>query len=143
MKPKAKFEFSAGGIIVYKDKILLLHRLDNNTYDIPKGHIEKNESTEETALRETKEETGYINLKITKKLEPIEYWFRQDKQLIHKRVYIFLMELLDEKRDESLMEKEEKENHENIWLTPNGALKQASFKNTKKVIERVIKIIAK
>ena len=45
-------------------KFLLLKRLDNNCQCFPGGAVELGEQTEETALRETKEETGLdINLK--------------------------------------------------------------------------------
>lgn len=133
---KVSFEFSAGGIIFYKDKILLLHKVDDDTYVIPKGHIEKGERVEEAALRETQEETGYVNLKVKEKLAPIEYWFRQEGQLIHKKVYIFAMELINEKRDESLLEEGEKGNYENVWVSPEEALKLASFENIKKIIKK-------
>ncbi len=62
----------AGGGKVYnaKKEILFIYR--NNKWDLPKGKAEKNESIEQTALREVAEETGVGGLKIVKTL-PITY----------------------------------------------------------------------
>lgn len=42
-----------------KGRVLLHRRSDNGQWVIPGGAIEKNETAEAAALRETKEETGY------------------------------------------------------------------------------------
>ncbi|MDR1725667.1 MAG: NUDIX domain-containing protein [Bacteroidales bacterium] len=51
---------AAGGIVSNKSgSILFIFR--NGVWDLPKGHVEKNETEEETALREVEEETGLKN----------------------------------------------------------------------------------
>ena len=50
-------QISAGGIIVYNEKILLLKKR-NGSFCLPKGHLEYGETLEETAVREVKEETN-------------------------------------------------------------------------------------
>ena len=51
----------AAGIILYKDgKILLQKRSDNGKWAIHGGAMELGETTEETAIREAKEEIGII-----------------------------------------------------------------------------------
>lgn len=57
-----KKETKISGIIVFKNidgvnKFLVLHR-PTGEYDLPKGHIKKNEDPYLAALRETYEETG-------------------------------------------------------------------------------------
>ena len=47
----------AGTILINKDKVGLIYRKDYNDYTFPKGHLEKNESLIECAIRETNEET--------------------------------------------------------------------------------------
>ena len=39
-------------------RLLLQHRTDDNTWDFPGGYMEPGETTEETARREVREETG-------------------------------------------------------------------------------------
>jgi len=50
-----------GVLVMIFDKqhrLLLQHRTDDNTWDFPGGYMELGESTEETARREVREETG-------------------------------------------------------------------------------------
>ncbi len=52
-----KYEKSCGAVVFDKDKVLVVkHRAGH--VDFPKGHVEKNETEEETAIREVKEETN-------------------------------------------------------------------------------------
>ena len=46
------------GIIVFDDDKVLLIKSQLGHYGFPKGHVEENETEEETALREVKEETN-------------------------------------------------------------------------------------
>lgn len=58
---------AAGGLVINPNKkVLLIYR--NNVWDLPKGHIEKNESTENAAVREVEEECGIEKLSIIQKL---------------------------------------------------------------------------
>lgn len=47
-------------VLVFDEQhhLLLQHRTDDNTWDLPGGYMEPGESTEETARREVREETG-------------------------------------------------------------------------------------
>jgi len=49
-------EISAGGIVFFKNSILMLKKF-NGDWVLPKGRVEENESLKETALREVYEET--------------------------------------------------------------------------------------
>jgi len=53
----------AGTILVNlaNKKIVLVYRRDKIGYEFPKGHLEKGETLEECAIRETEEETGRKN----------------------------------------------------------------------------------
>ncbi len=54
--------------------ILMIDRL--NYWDIPKGHIEKNETLQKCAIREVEEETGIANLSIVEELGISRHLFR-------------------------------------------------------------------
>jgi len=95
-----KFEFSAGGIVVKKERelnlILVCQHSQHHGWVFPKGligdHVE-NETKEETALREVAEETG-VRGKILKLLTPAEYWYVFEEEKIKKTVYYFLMDYI-------------------------------------------------
>lgn len=55
---------AAGGVIIHDDKMLILDRPSRGEVRLPKGHVDPGESHEETAVRETVEETGYYELEI-------------------------------------------------------------------------------
>ena len=48
---------SSGGFVQKANKVLLI-KLDSAKYSLPKGHVEKGWTFEQTALREVEEETG-------------------------------------------------------------------------------------
>lgn len=59
-------EFSAGAVVFRKEQenilFLLIYSARNKAWGFPKGHIDQNESENEAAKRETKEETGLDDL---------------------------------------------------------------------------------
>jgi 8-oxo-dGTP pyrophosphatase MutT (NUDIX family) len=89
---------SAGGIVVRyeagRPQLVVGSRRrerDGRTWTLPKGTPKRDESTEQTALREVTEETG-LEVRIIRPLESIEYWFVQSGRRIHKTVHYFVME---------------------------------------------------
>jgi 8-oxo-dGTP pyrophosphatase MutT (NUDIX family) len=89
---------SAGGIVIRRggsgpQLVLGKRRRDRDgvTWSLPKGTPEPDETTEQTALREVKEETG-LSVRIIAPVGPIEYFFVQSGTRIHKTVHYFLME---------------------------------------------------
>ncbi len=85
--------------VVKKGKILLLYRKKHEEWVFPGGKLDVNESKENTAIRETKEETG-CDVKIKKFVCSEEFSFgpKNFKQ------YIFLVEM---KGTPKIMEPEE------------------------------------
>jgi len=126
-------EQKSAGIVLFrndsdKNEFLLLNYPQGH-WDFVKGKIEQNETSHETALRETKEETGISNIEFVNGFEEsVEYDFRFKKENIHKKVIFFLAKT---------NEKNIKLSHEHndyLWLEYNDALKKTTFENAKNVL---------
>lgn len=80
-----------GGGLVYnpQNEILFIYR--RGCWDLPKGKAEKNESIEETALREVEEETGVAPLEITKTLAPTYHIMKRKGKYRLKITYWYEM----------------------------------------------------
>ena len=88
---------SAGGIVIRfvdgNPQLVVGKRKrerDGVTWTLPKGTPNPLETTEETALREVREESG-LDVRIVRRFDSIEYWFVQGRTRIHKTVHYFLM----------------------------------------------------
>ncbi len=126
-------EKSAGAVIFRKDGeikyLLLLYQAGH--WDLPKGHVEKGETLEDTVKREVKEETGLEDMKIVSGFkETIKYFFKWEGKNILKFVTFFLAET-----DAS----EVRISQEHIgfeWLPYNEAVKRVTFKNAKEILKK-------
>ena len=87
-------EYSAGGVITKKEGgrllVLLVEHIDG-TFVFPKGHIEQDETFEEAAKREIREEVGLENVVIGEKLgiirrKPIKQEGKPAKEITMFRV---------------------------------------------------------
>ena len=139
-------EKSAGAIIFHINEeieYLLLHypsgsRASKDYWDLPKGHIEKNEEEEDTVRREVKEETGLDDIKIIEGFkESIKYFFKSEGKTIFKTVVFYLAETKT---------KEVKISFEHVgyeWLPYEKALEQLHFKNAKEILEKANEFLIK
>ena len=82
----------AGGGLVYNTKGEVLFIFRNGKWDLPKGGIEKNETMEETAIREVEEETGVTGLKISNKLQKTYHIFKRNGRYKLKVTYWYEMQ---------------------------------------------------
>jgi len=128
-------EQKSAGIVLFrnnsnKNEFLLLNYPQGH-WDFIKGKVEQDETPHETALRETKEETGITNIEFIDGFEEsVEYDFRFKKENIHKKVIFFLAKT---------NEKNIKLSHEHndyLWLEYNDALKKTTFENAKNVLTK-------
>ena len=81
----------AGGGLVYNGdgKVLFIYR--NGKWDLPKGGTEKNETMEETAMREVEEETGVSGLSVINKLQKTYHVFKRNGRYKLKQTYWYEM----------------------------------------------------
>ena len=133
-----KVVWSAGGVIIENNKVLICYRKKENLFCLPKGSPEKNESIEETAIREVSEETG-IYPKIIKDLGQINYEFvgldnqsRYLKKTIYKKtVYFFLMT-----QNGGSIENHDEEFDEVVWMSIQNAKEKLTYKDEFSILEK-------
>lgn len=84
---------SCGGVVIHRNKILVLYKNLLNKYEgwvLPKGTVEENEEYSRTALREVKEESG-VSAKLVKYIGESSYNFSVKQEIITKKVHWYLM----------------------------------------------------
>ena len=80
---------AAGGIVVKDGQFVSIVR--KGIPDLPKGHIEQGETSENAALREVEEETGIGHLQIIKELPSTWHCYLEHDVWSLKRTYWYLM----------------------------------------------------
>ncbi|HLC86591.1 MAG TPA: NUDIX domain-containing protein [Candidatus Nanoarchaeia archaeon] len=138
-------ERSFGSVIIRKEGnnvfYLLLYRKSHGNYkeswDFPRGLIEKDENPEDTVKREVKEETGLTNLKFIKGFkETIKWFYRKDGMLISKEATYFLAETSSKEIKLS------KEHDGYRWCIYEEALKLIKFENTRNILNKAREFLA-
>ena len=140
-RSRARQEISAGGVVFRIEDGRPLFLLIRDSYDnwgFPKGHVERDESPERTALREVEEETGLHDLTLHGAIDTIDWYFRFRKRLIHKVCHFYLMETenaeTSPQREEGITECS--------WLPLDEALERISYANARGVLERAAEMVA-
>jgi 8-oxo-dGTP pyrophosphatase MutT (NUDIX family) len=81
----------AGGGLVYNNKKEILFIYRNSKWDLPKGKVEKGETHEEAAIRETIEETGVKNLQVRRFITKTYHIFKRNDKFKLKITYWYEM----------------------------------------------------
>jgi bis(5'-nucleosidyl)-tetraphosphatase len=132
---------TSAGIIVYRKentkKLFLLLHYPSGHWDFVKGKMEKNETTHETAIRETEEETGITDIEFVENFEEwVGYDFKYQGELVQKKVVFFLAETKT---------KEIKISHEHsgyIWMDYNLSMEKLTFDNAKTILTKAQKLLS-
>ena len=123
-------EKACGCIIIENNKVLLIKQI-SKAWGFPKGHVEHDETEEETAKREVKEETN-IDVEInSKKRYEIHYMTDKGK---YKEVVYFLAKNIG-----GNLKKQDSEILEAKWVDTREALEILSYENIKELYKKVLK----
>lgn len=96
---------AAGGVVKNEeDEILLIFR--KGKWDLPKGKADDGETPEQTAIREVKEETGLISLKLGAPILTTYHAYKEEKERFLKTTYWF--EMTSSKSEKLIPQTEEK-----------------------------------
>ena len=135
-------EETSSGVVLFRkenEKILfLLLHYPSGHWDFVKGKMESGESPHETAKRETREETGIIDVKFLDYFEEwIQYNFQFEGELVQKKVIFFLGETKT---------KDIKISHEHLnytWMDYSTAMEKITFDNAKTVLSKSYTLLSK
>ena len=135
-------EETSAGIVIFRKEdsknLFLLLRYPSGHWDFVKGKMEKDESTHETAIRETKEETGIKDVSFLENFEEwIDYNFQYQGELVQKKVVFFLAETKTKEIEIS------HEHLDYIWMDYNAAMEKTTFDNAKTVLTRAQTLLTK
>jgi 8-oxo-dGTP pyrophosphatase MutT (NUDIX family) len=129
--PRPRLEFSAGGVVVDdRGQFLLIRARDlrnRPVWTLPKGTLAPGETSEQAALREVQEETGY-HCRVVRALEIVTYWFQRDGQRIKKTVSWFLMHPLEKVGDH------DHEVDEVAWAERDDALRRLRYDSDRQLL---------
>jgi 8-oxo-dGTP pyrophosphatase MutT (NUDIX family) len=137
-----KREISAGGVVYRRDgdeiEIVLASRRTRRgelAWGLAKGGIEDDESPEDAAVREVREETGLVG-EIEESLGETRYFYVWEDVRIRKTVHFFLMRHtggnIDDRDDEM---------EEIRWFPLERALKRAAYRGERDVLIRAAEIL--
>ena len=131
---------SAGGV-VYRTvdgrvDVALVHRRSPRLWALPKGTPDSGETLEETALRETREETG-LDVEIVAPITDIRYFFVRGSTRFHKTVHFFLMRATGGSPDDHDAEFDEVR-----WVPAEEALALLTHATERSILERAVAIVA-
>lgn len=127
-------EYSAGGLIFDRhDRVAIIARHSRSghlEWCLPKGHIERGETPEQTAVREVHEETGILG-KVTDSIATIDYWFTGTDQRIHKLVHHFVLRMIGGSL--SVEGDPDHEAEDAIWVDFSDLTSVLSYPNERKI----------
>lgn len=126
---------SAGGIILENGKVLTISWTDREHVGFPKGGIDEGETSEQAALREVYEETGY-RARILAPLKSWTYEFDREGELCRKTVDYYLMERVDDA--EPTPHREPGEVFENLWLDIDEARRRLTFEDARGAFDEAL-----
>lgn len=132
---------SSGGVVLRGDpsalEVVLVGRAEHGTWALPKGTPTSGESREQTALRETQEETG-LEVRIVEPIDRITYWFVLRHSQVCKTVYYYLM--IATGGDPSLHDPE----YDRVaWFSTDRALAVMTYPNEADTVRRAVDLVVR
>lgn len=142
-KVPTKLQFSAGGVAFRREgdriEVALISVGDVARWQLPKGLVDKGESTEDAAVREVREEAG-VDTEVVERIDKVEYWYLGNEEGLrvryHKFVYFYLLRYKSgDIRDHDI------EVNEARWFEINEAVRLMAFDSERKVVEKAKALI--
>lgn len=140
---ETRHEVSAGGVVhragdVGTEICLAARRTRKGelAWGLPKGALEPNETPEQAAVREVREETG-LEAEIEHDLGTIRYFYVWEGVRVRKQVHFFLMRATG-----GDIANHDEEMEDVRWFPVRRALKRAAYRGEREVAERAVKLLS-
>ena len=119
-------------------EVFLIQHNRSGYWGFPKGHAEPNETHEQAAFRELKEETNLELVHLLHK-EPLmeQYTFMMEGRRVHKRVFYFIAEV------DGTVALQKQEIHDGKWVPFSDAVNQVTHQEGKAILASVEKLLPK
>lgn len=134
-KKKVRRQHSAGGAVLgLRDGevfIAMIATRGRTRWGLPKGALSTDETSEQAAVREVREETN-LEAEILSLVKTIEYFFRAGDTLVQKNVDFYLMRYLGGELKPQLEEVDDVE-----WVPLAEAVRRASFDSERELLGAV------
>lgn len=137
---------AAGGVVIQENEIetlpsdrayvLLLDRPQRGEVRLPKGHIDPGEDAEETALRETEEESGFGDLTILADLGNRIVEFDYDGERYIRDEHYFLMKLNSDRR--TRQPENDAAQFRTVWVELDEAEEELTFAAEQDVVRQAV-----
>ena len=131
---------SAGGVVHRAEggsaQIVLVHRRLPSLWALPKGTPDSGETLAETAIRETREESG-LAVEIEEPITAISYFFVHRRTRFHKTVHFFLMRPIGGR-----LEDHDHEFDEVRWVQIEEALELMTHATEREVVLQAAALLA-
>jgi ADP-ribose pyrophosphatase YjhB (NUDIX family) len=126
----------SGGVVINEyDEVIVVNQ-GRNSWSLPKGHIENNETELEAAIREIHEESGVKNLELIKTLGSYERCSLDDESGKLKRRTFFLF-----KSPRQDLHPIDSENPEALWVHKDKVSEMLTHPKDKEFFLKILKEI--
>ena len=134
-------EFSAGGVVVRDGEVIVIVPVKrdvdgNRVLGLPKGHPDGDETPEQAAAREVREEAG-VEAELVEKLGDVRYWYRRGGRRVSKLVTFFLFDYRSGDPADHDSEIEEAR-----WMPIQKAINALSYAGEREMVARALSRIA-
>jgi 8-oxo-dGTP diphosphatase len=131
-------QISAGGVIYRRTEsdleVALISVRSGQAWCLPKGIVDKGETTEQTAIREVREETGLTG-RIVDSLGDINYWYyvKDENIKCRKTVHFYLMEYVSGDTAAHDFEVDDA-----AWFSLETALEKVTYRGDRTILQKAV-----
>jgi 8-oxo-dGTP pyrophosphatase MutT (NUDIX family) len=132
-----KAEFSAGGVVVRGDEVAVIVPVKRDAdggkvLGLPKGHPDGDETPEQAATREVREETG-IEVRLIDALGDVEYAYQRTGKRVQKVVRFYLFEYVS-----GDVADHDHEIEDARWMPLQEAAKSLTYEGEREMVQRAL-----